>query len=233
MKIIVTGASAGIGRGIASVLGKSGHAIGALARTESQLESLHEEIRAAGGTCEFAVCDLRDHDATQAAIQTLIDALGGLDGLVNNAGLVIRKDAMTISLDEWHAMIETNINGPFYATRAALPTLIEQGSGHIVNVSSISGYFPLKGGSGYAATKYANTGFSESLFQEVREHGIKVTTVFPGSVESASHRHQGDDGSWKVRPEEVGEAIRSLLETRDANVISRLEIRPLGRPPAR
>ena len=108
---------------------------------------------------------------------------------------------------------------------------IEQKSGHVVNVSSISGYFPLKGGSGYAATKYAVTGFSDSLFQEVREHGVKVTTVFPGSVDSTSHRHEGQDSSWKVRPEEVGDAVLGLLRTRDGNVISRLEIRPLGRPP--
>ena len=83
-----------------------------------------------------------------------------------------------------------------------------------------------------AATKYAVTGFSESLFQEVREHGIKVTTVFPGSVDSASHRDEGQDSSWKVRPKEVGDAVLSLLSTRPGNVVSRVEIRPLGRPPA-
>ena len=199
---------------------------------KDQLESLHAEIESQGGRCAFAVADLRDHDATSQAITELVDELGGVDGLVNNAGLVIRKDAMSISLDEWHAMVETNINGVFYATRAVIPQLIEQKSGHIINVSSISGYYPLKGGSGYAATKYAVTGFSESLFQEVREHGVKVTTVFPGSVDSASHRHEGQDASWKVQPEEVGEAVLGLLKTRPSSVISRLEIRPIGRPPA-
>ena len=144
---------------------------------------------------------------------------------------MILKSAIELELDEWHAMVETNLNGLFYATRTVLPGMIEKGSGHIVNISSISGYFPLGGGSGYAATKYAVTGFSESLFHEVREHGIKVTTVFPGSVDSDSHRHQGDDGSWKVKPEEVGKAILDLLKTDAGNCISRLEIRPLSRPP--
>ena len=229
---IVTGASRGIGRGIATVLGRDGVEIGALARSSEHLETLRDEIAAQGGRCAIADADLRDAKSAGAAIAALVEELGGVDGLINNAGLVIRKDAMSISLDEWHAMVETNINGLFYATRAVLPHLVEQSSGHIVNVSSISGYWPLAGGSGYAATKYAVTGFSESLFQEVRGHGVKVTTVFPGSVDTASHRHEDGDSSWKVRPEEVGEAVLGLLRTRDRNVVSRLEIRPLGRPPA-
>ena len=129
-------------------------------------------------------------------------------------------------------MVETNINGLFYATRAVLPHLTRQKSGWIINVASISGHVPLPGGSGYAATKYAVTGFSESLFHEVRDHGIRVTTMFPGSVDSASHRHDPDeDTSWKVQPEEIGQACRDLLRMDPRTCISQLEIRPLRRPP--
>jgi 3-oxoacyl-[acyl-carrier protein] reductase len=232
MKIIVTGASKGIGRGIAEVLAEDGHTVGLLARSQTLLAELKSSIKVAGGAADTAVADLRDVESTTAAIDGLVQQWGGLDGLVNNAGVVIRKPADAISLDEWHAMVETNINGLFYATRTALPHLKAAGGGHIVNVSSISGYHPLPGGSGYAATKYAVTGFSESLFQEVRGDGIKVTTVFPGSVDSDSHRHEAEaDHSWKVQPREVGRAIGDLLATRGENVISRLEIRPLGRPP--
>ena len=231
MKVIVTGASGGIGRGIATVLAGSGCAVGVLARSGDKLESLREEISAAGGTCHASAIDLRSEKEAAAGLNALAEALGGVDALINNAGLVILKSALDLEPDEWRAMVETNINGLFYATRAVLPGMIDRGSGHIVNISSISGYFPLGGGSGYAATKYAVTGFSESLFHEVREHGIKVTTVFPGSVDSDSHRHQGDDGSWKVKPEAVGKAILDLLKTEAGNCISRLEIRPLRRPP--
>ena len=231
MKVIVTGASAGIGSGIARVLAEGGCAVGALARSGAELESLREEISASGGTCHISASNLRSPDETAAGIAALAEALGGVDALINNAGLVILKSTLALELEEWHAMVETNLNGLFYATRAVLPGMIENGRGHIVNISSISGYLPLSGGSGYAATKYAVTGFSESLFHEVREHGIKVTTVFPGSVDSDSHRHQGDDGSWKVKPEEVGKAILDLLNTDAGNCISRLEIRPLSRPP--
>jgi len=232
MKIIVTGASRGIGRGIATALAKEGFQVGALARSSTLLDELRTEIEAARGICHTAMCDLRDPSATQSAIASLREQLGGVDGLINNAGLVIRKDAFDLSMEEWHALIDTNIHGLFYATRAVLPWMREQRRGHIINISSISGKVPLPGGSAYAATKFAVTGFSLSLLQEVREYGIKVTVVYPGSVDSQSHRHDADAGhSWKVTPEEVGQACAGILRTAPGTLISELEIRPLGRPP--
>ncbi len=232
MKVIVTGASKGIGEGIATVLGREGFELGLLARSGDLLEDLKTKIEALGARCFAAECDLRSWKSTSTAIEELIDSLGGIDALINNAGVVIRKDVFTLSLDEWHAMVETNLNGLFYATRAVLPKLKIQQSGTIINVSSISGHFPLPGGSGYAATKYAVVGFSDSIFHEVRDHGIRVTTMFPGSVDSKSHRHSPDeDTSWKVKPEEVGVACRDVLRTAPGTCISQLEIRPLQRPP--
>lgn len=233
MKVIVTGASKGIGRGIATVLARKGCAIGALARSAEALETLRGEIAEAGGVCHAAACDLRDYYATQSAIRELIFKLQGIDALVNNAGLVIREPIDKITIEDWHAMVDTNINGVFYAVRAVLEAFIKQGSGHIVNISSISGRVPLPGGSGYAATKFAVTGLSQSMFQELRVHGIKVSTIYPGSVDSASHRHDpAADHGWKVTPEEVGAACWSVLDTRRENCVSELEIRPLGKPPA-
>jgi NADP-dependent 3-hydroxy acid dehydrogenase YdfG len=228
MKVIVTGASKGIGRGVATFLAMEGFTIGMLARSSDLLEDLRQSIEEQGGRCFAAACDLRDPDSTALAVVATADALGGVDALVNNAGLVIRKNVFDISIDEWRDMIDTNINGLFYATRAVLPYFKAQQRGHIVNVSSIAGKVPLPGGSGYAATKYAVTGFSQSLFQEVRGHGIKVTTIFPGSVDSESHRHDpAEDTSWKVTPAEVGAAVRDVLNTATGTLISELEIRPL------
>lgn len=232
MQVIVTGASKGIGAGIARVLAREGCTVGMMARSEALLQQLSDSLAGPGRSIHFAACDIRDPEAAGAAVDDLAGRMGGLYGLINNAGLVTRKSVLEISLDEWHAMVDTNLNGLFYATRAALPHMRAAGAGHVINVSSISGKFPLPGGSGYAATKYGVTGFSQSLFQEVRELGVKVSTVFPGSVDSASHRHgAGEDHGWKVTPEEVGESCLHLLRTRQANCISELEIRPLGRPP--
>ncbi len=234
MRVIVTGASKGIGRGIATFLAMDGFKVSMLARSKDLLEDVRQSIEEQDGECFSVACDLRDPDATEYAISAAVEHFGGVDALINNAGLVIRKNVFDISLEEWRTMIDTNVNGLFYATRAALSHMKRQGSGHIVNVSSISGKVPLPGGSGYAATKYAVTGFSQSLFQEVRDFGIKVTTVYPGSVDSASHRHDPDeDAEWKVAPEEVGEACANVLRTASGTVISELEIRPLNRPPTR
>ena len=231
MKILVTGASRGIGRGIALVLGRAGHEIGALARSVDGLDSLATELRDAGATIAVAPLDLRRAKDIEPAIDRLTDALGGVDALVNNAGLVIRKSILDLEIDEWRAMMETNVDGPYLVTRAVLPRLRAQGHGHIVNVSSISGRLPLANGSAYAASKFALTGWSESLFLELRDFGIKVSTVYPGSVDTGSHRHDPNaDHSWKVTPEEVGEACRAILETSPHNVVSRLEIRPLRKP---
>ncbi len=232
MKVIVTGASQGIGHGIATVLGKNGFHVGLLARSQNLLEELASSIKNNGGQSAISACDIRDHYAVQKSIDSLVEQMNGVDALINNAGVVIVKDIFTLTLDEWHNMIETNVNGLFYATRAVLPYLNEQQKGHIINISSISGHMPLAGGSGYAASKYAVTGFSVSLLHEVRNHNIKVTTVFPGSVDSASHRHDSQaDHAWKVTPEEVGESCLHILQTSPKNCISELEIRPLNKNP--
>jgi len=231
MKVIITGASKGIGRGIATYLAMDGFEVAVLARSKDLLEDVRESIESQGGACFACACNVADADETAYAIAAAAEAMGGVDALINNAGLVIRKPATELPLDEWRAMIDTNVSGVFYATRSVLPRMIEQGRGHIINISSISGKVPLPGGSAYAASKYAVTGFSQSLFQEVRDHGIKVTTIYPGSVDTQSHRHDANaDHSWKVTPEEIGHACASVLRTSPGTLISELEIRPQIRP---
>lgn len=232
MKIIITGASRGIGRGIATVLAREGMHVGLTARSSDALRALRDELSSSKGACVVRPCDLRNHADVEAAVAELVDALGGVDGLINNAGVVLRKSIFELTVLEFREMVETNLCGVFHVTRAVAPILRNQGHGHIINIASISGRNPLQGGSGYAATKYAVTGFSQSLFLELREYGIKVTTIYPGSVDSASHRHDPTaDHSWKVTPEEVGKACLDVLRTAPGTVVSELEIRPLARPP--
>jgi 3-oxoacyl-[acyl-carrier protein] reductase len=171
VNVIITGGGRGVGRGIAAVLAREGFAVGLIGRKLASLEETRDTIVASGGRCEVRTCDVRDAAATEGAISGLASALGGLDALVNNAGIVIRKDIFGLSLEEWREMLETNVSGVFHAVRAALPHLKARGGGHIVNVSSVSGRLPLAGGSAYAATKYAVTGLSESLFLELRHLG--------------------------------------------------------------
>jgi NADP-dependent 3-hydroxy acid dehydrogenase YdfG len=232
MKVLITGASKGIGHGIATVLAGAGFQVGLMARSLDRLKRMQEEFRAQGGTCAVAEADLRNPASTRTAVDQLVQELGGVDALINNAGVVIFKDIFGITLEEWHEMIETNVNGVFYTTRAVLPYLKEQGNGFIINISSISGRMPLTGGSSYAASKFAVTGFSQSLFQELRDYGIRVATVYPGSVDSQSHRHNpAEDTAWKATPEEIGTACLNILKMSGPACISEVEIRPLSRPP--
>lgn len=234
MRVIVTGASRGIGKGIASYLAMDGCSVGLIARNAELLGDVCASIREQGGTAFGAACDLRNSEMTQAAVESLAEDLGGVDALINNAGIVLRKSVWDITTAEWHALVDTNISGVFHATKAVLPIFKEQNCGHLINVSSISGKVPLPGGSAYAATKFAITGFTQSLLSEVRDMGIKVTAIYPGSVDSASHRHDpGADHSWKVTPEEIGQACAQALRSAPGTVISEIEIRPLRRPPAK
>ena len=225
-RVIVTGGSRGIGRGIADVLARRGHAVGCIARSEESLREWAEAVRAAGGTAATAVADLRDPDQVFTACASLIETLGGVDALINNAGWVVRKGNEEISIDEWQLIQRTNVDGLFYATKAVLPHFIDQQSGTFINLSSISGKVPLPGGSAYAASKYAVTGFSESLFHEVRDHGIRVSIIFPGSV--APNAEDPDD--WRIVPEEVGATCAHILEADAGNCLHQVEIRPLRRP---
>lgn len=228
MRVIITGASRGIGKGIASYLAMDGCSVGLIARHAEMLGDVCASIREQGGTAFGAACDLRDYEVTQAAVHSLAEDLGGVDALINNAGLVIRKSVWDLGIEEWRTLVETNISGMFHTTKAVLPIFREQARGHVINVSSISGKVPLPGGSAYAATKYAVTGFTQSLLGEVRDFGIKVTAIFPGSVDSASHRHDpGADPSWKVTPEEIGQACAQVLRTAPGTLISEVEVRPL------
>jgi NADP-dependent 3-hydroxy acid dehydrogenase YdfG len=230
MIALITGASEGIGRGIVDVFANAGITVAAIARDMDKLHALQDDLNDEGVPLHIYSCDVSDFKQCEETIAKIESDLDGtIDVLVNNAGVVIRQSIEDLGLDDWHQMVQTNVNGVFYMSKLVIPAMKKKGIGHIINMSSISGYHPLPGGSGYAATKYAVTGLSESMFHELRDYGIKVTTVFPGSVGSNSHG-DGSDDSWKINPEEVGEACYHIINTSTGNCISRVEIRPLKKP---
>lgn len=219
---VITGASRGIGRAIALRLA-SDYEIVALARSDDALESLAQEIEAGGGHCRPRVVDITDPAAVRAA-------LAGIDAqvLVNNAGVGTNKPFVDLTRDEWMRMVDVNFNALFDVTQALVGPMIERRSGHIVFIGSISGRSAYPGGTCYAATKHAVMGLSESLMLELREFGVKVSIVNPGSV--ATNFSARSDASWMLAADDVANAVADVLNTPPNVLIHRVEVRTLAVP---
>ena len=222
---VVTGASRGIGRATALRL-SADYEVVAIARSQDELDSLVAEIARQGGDCHPIVLDLTDPDAVAAALAN-VDA----QVLVNNAGVGYLKPFLELSRDEWSQMVDLNFNALFDVTRALLPRMIARKSGHVVMIGSIAGRSAFVGGSCYAATKHAVMAFTECLMLEVRDNGVKVSVVNPGSV--ATSFSSRSDPSWMISPEDVAEAVAAVLDTPPTVLIHRLEVRTLTAPKKR
>ena len=223
---VVTGGTKGIGRAIAEALLEHGARVVIGARTESDVQRVSEEL---GEYARGAVCDVRNAADCAALVETAVDAFGGLDILVNNAGVGIFKPVEEMSVDEWDRVQETNVNGLFYCSNAAIPHLKERGDAWIINIGSLAGKNPFPGGAAYNASKFALIGFSEALMQEIRHDGIRVNYIMPGSVATEGFgRDKADD--WKIQPEDIGKIVLDLLATPERTNPSRVEVRP-SRPP--
>jgi len=225
---LVTGASRGIGRAIALRLAAT-HDVLAAARSPKALDTLAREIEAAGGRCEPLMMDVADPASVAAALRGR-DA----DVLVNNAGVGTLKPLLELTPEEWHAMVDVNVNALFHVTRALLPGMIERGRGHVVIVGAIAGRSAFVGGAGYAATKHAAMGFAESLMLEVRDAGVKVSIVNPGSVATDFSAAPGerkpapDPKKGQLLANDVADAVAFVVAAPPEVLLHRVEVRILS-----
>jgi NADP-dependent 3-hydroxy acid dehydrogenase YdfG len=187
--IAITGASSGIGEATAIACARSGAAVALAARRADRIQALAERITDEGGRAIALPTDVGDEAQAQAFIRRTHDELGRLDVLVNNAGVMLLGPIENAPTDEWRQMIHVNVFGVLYCTHAALPLMHTQGSGHIVNISSVAGRIARSGSGVYNLTKFGIGAFSESLRQEAVEMGVRVTLIEPGAVatELAGH----------------------------------------------
>lgn len=226
---VVTGGNRGIGRGVAQALANDGYTVALSSRDSAAAKQAAADI---GHGARGYACDVRQHEQVAALFAAVELELGGVDVLVNNAGVGLFAPVTEMSLEDWHAVIETNVNGVFYCTRQAVPRMARRGGGYIFNVSSLAGRNAFPGAAAYCASKHAVNGFSEVLFQEVREHGIRVTYLMPGSVATDFGRGSAAKMDWALQPEDVGEMVVDLLRTNPRAMHSRVEMRP-ARPQKR
>jgi NAD(P)-dependent dehydrogenase (short-subunit alcohol dehydrogenase family) len=227
-RAIVTGGTRGIGRAIAKAILSDGGAVTITGMNPQRLDiavrSLAAEVGDADRVAGVAV-DVRDRAAVDHMVADAARRFGGLDVLVNNAGVGVFSEIASMTDEDWTRVVETNLSGPFYCTRAAIPALRSSGGGWIVNVASLAGrnYFP--GGAAYCASKAALIAFSEVVMQEVRFDNIRVTVVMPGSVATEFSGPAMDD-SWKLSPDDVAQTVMDLLRHPARSLPSKVEIRP-------
>ncbi|SOC42309.1 3-ketoacyl-ACP reductase [Salinicoccus kekensis] len=212
---LITGAGRGIGRATAIAFAKEGVHVGLVGRTPENLERVAEELQQYGVKTATAAADVADIDAITSAVESIRNALGPIDILVNNAGISKFGNFMDLTPEEWTNIINVNVNGLYYTTRAVLPEMLERETGDIINISSTAGQ---KGGpvtSAYSASKAAVNGLSESLMMEVRKKNIRVTTLTPSTVatDMAVELNLTDGNPEKVmQPEDMAELMVAQLK---------------------
>jgi 3-oxoacyl-[acyl-carrier protein] reductase len=182
---IVTGGSRGIGRAIVLMLAKQGCQVAfSYNKSKKAALELEKEVQKLGVKCQASSVDVRDFAAVKVWVDQTRQDFGQLDILVNNAGIIIDKALMLMSEDDWDQVIETNLNGMFHAARACIVTFLKQKSGHIVNISSVSGLIGLPRQTNYSASKGGINAFTKALAKEVAAYGVKVNAVAPGFIET-------------------------------------------------
>jgi 3-oxoacyl-[acyl-carrier protein] reductase len=196
----------------------------AAARTAPELATLAAEISTKGGSCETLAIDVTDGRAVRKALDGR-----GVDVIVNNAGVGVMKPFVELRPEEWQRMMDVNLNAVYHVTHALLPGMIQRGRGHVVIIGSLAGKAGFAGGTCYSATKFALNGFAESLMLEVRDAGVKVSIVTPGSV-ATSFSRSGRDQSWKLMADDVAASVEFLLDTPQHMLVDRVEMRPLNPP---
>jgi 3-oxoacyl-[acyl-carrier protein] reductase len=226
---LVTGATHGIGRATALALGHAGYRVGVCARTAANVDALVRELEGEGITAAGAAADVGEPDQVETAVARIVEALGEVGLLVNNAGVLIARPFEELTLDDWDLTMRTNLRSLYLMTRAVLPAMRRRREGTIVNVASLAGKNAFLGGTAYVASKHAVLGFSRSLMLEVRKEGIRVVTILPGSVDTAMIRGQEmlkTDPAKILRPEDVAEAILSAIRLPPRALVSEVDIRP-------
>lgn len=204
---IVTGASKGIGRTTAIALASHGTAVSLAARSADVLDEVEKEVREAGGTATAIPCDVSDADEVREMVEETTQRLGTVDLLVNNAGVVHRGTVVEMDEAAWDHVLDINLKGAFLCTKAVLPEMIRRRRGRIVNVSSISGTLGTPQLSAYCASKWGLIGFTKATAEELREHGVHVFAVCPGSVNTAMLQ----EGLPGAKPDMEPDAVANVI----------------------
>jgi NAD(P)-dependent dehydrogenase (short-subunit alcohol dehydrogenase family) len=223
---VVTGGTRGIGRAIAKALAANGAAVAICGRKQNEVDDAARQLSAETNSRVFGkTADVSKSVEVSAFFNFVDETLGGLDVLVNNAGVGVFRPTAELSIDEWHAVVDTNLTGVFYCSHEALPRMKKRGGGYIINIGSLAGKNPFAGGAAYNASKFGLNGFGEAMMLDHRYDDIRVSTIMPGSVDTEFGSGATGAG-WKIAPDDIAEITIGLLRMPARTLVSRVEVRP-------
>ncbi len=226
---IITGGTKGIGYGIAEALLKQGLNVAITGRKKEDAEAAAEKLNSqdsAKGKAIGLQADVRDYKSQESAVKETLKAFGNLDIVIANAGVGHFASIDVLSLEQWQETIDTNLTGPFYSLKAGLDQL-KKNKGYFITISSLAGTNFFQGGSAYNASKFGLTGFTQAAMLDLRNYGIKVSTIMPGSVSSYFNGNEpSKEDAWKIQIEDIGELVVDLLKMNPRTLPSKIEVRP-------
>ncbi len=228
--VLVTGSSRGIGKAIALKFAREGAAVVLTSRHEKDIKKVAAEIVEEGGYNPLTIeADLKKDSDIRKLVKEILDQWGRIDVLVNNAGIGYLRPFLDLKVEEFQEMLDLNVRAVFALTQQVIPGMMERKTGTIINIASLAGKNGFKSGTGYGASKWALRGFANSLMLEVREHDIRVVTIFPGSVQTEFGR--GDSASStasknKMQPGDIAEAAFTAFVMPTRTMVSEIDMRP-------
>lgn len=224
---LITGATRGIGRATAEALVSDGVNVVLTARNGEEAGSIARELASKGpGRALGLACDVRNLASVEGAVEVAVGEFGGLDLLVANAGVGGRAPITELTPEFWHDVINTNLTGVYYSVKVAVPHLIKR-QGMLITIGSLAGANFFKGGAAYNASKFGLLGFTQAVMLDLRESGVRVSTIMPGSVATTfAGRSVTNEDAWKIAPADIAETVRYLFHMPARTLPSKVEIRP-------
>lgn len=225
----ITGGSKGIGYGVAEALLKLNMKVAITSRSLQNAEEAAKKLGKSDSVLPLEA-DVRNYDSQKKAIDEVVKKWGHLDVLIANAGVGHFGNIQELSPEDWKETIDTNLTGVFYSVKAAVDALTSS-EGYVITISSLAGTNFFAGGAAYNASKFGLTGFSQAIMLDLRDKGVKVSTIMPGSVATHFNDHQpNEQDAWKIQPEDIGELVTDLLKMNPRTLPSKIEVRP-SQPP--
>ena len=222
----ITGGSKGIGYGVAKVLLDKGMKVAITSRNLKASQDAASRLSADTSRVFACESNVGSMASEQKVVQSVIDHFGGLDLLVANAGVGHFAPIETLTEEEWKETIETNLTGVFNSVKASVEAL-KKSKGYIITIASLAGTNFFENGAAYNASKFGLVGFTQAIMLDLRKHGIKVSTIMPGSVATHFNNHTPNEGdAWKIQPEDIGELVADILQMNPRTLPSKIEVRP-------